>query len=335
MENIPQIMSAIEIGDDGSTASLKIADAPVPSISDYEILVRVAAAGVNRGDCFQRAGFYPAPSGASTIMGLEFSGTVAACGDKVSKWKIGDRVAALVAGGGYAQYASVHENHALEIPENLSFIEAAALPETIYTVWANVFEGAFLRPEETILIHGGSSGIGTTAIQMAKIFGAQVIVTAGSKEKCDACLQLGADLAINYRDEDFVKQVNTFTQEVGAHVILDMVGGDYISRNMACAARGGRIVNIAFLHGSKAEVDFMPVMIKNLTLTGSTLRARSIAEKSRLTDAVAEAIWPDVGLSVKPVIDKVFPLAQAGAAQARMEASEHIGKIILDCEADI
>lgn len=335
MEKIPQIMSAIEIGDDGSTASLKLADTPIPAYGNHEILVRVSAAGVNRGDCFQRAGFYPAPAGASTIMGLEFSGTVVACGDKVKKWEIGDRIAALVAGGGYAQYASVHENHALEIPENMSFVDAAALPETIFTVWANVFEGAFLRPEETLLIHGGSSGIGTTAIQMAKTYGAKVIVTAGSKEKCDACLALGADLAINYREDDFVKQVNIFTQEVGAHVILDMVGGEYISRNMACAARGGRIVNIAFLNGSKAEVDFMPVMIKNLTLTGSTLRARSIAEKSRLTEAIAEAIWPDIGLSIKPVIDKVFPLAQAGDAQARMETSEHIGKIILDCEADI
>ena len=269
------------------------------------------------------------------MMGLEFAGELVALGDKVDKGAIGDRVAALVAGGGYAHYACVHQDHALPVPDAMSDTDAAALPETIFTVYANVFEGGALQPGQTLLVQGGSSGIGTTAIQMAKHFGAQVIVTAGSEEKCAACRDLGADLAINYKEQDFVAACAEFTHGAGVNVILDMVGGDYIGRNMEAAAAGGRIVNIAYMQGFVAEVNFLPVMLKNLTLTGSTLRARPLAEKTRLTKAVAEAFWPHIGTHdgavIKPIVDSVYPLAEAGKAQAHMETSNHIGKIILDC----
>lgn len=329
--DLPTKMRAIQIGETRTADSLYIDHIPVPSPGAYEVLVAVGAAGVNRGDCYQRLGFYPAPPGASDIMGLEFSGTVVALGDHVTRWQIGDRIAALVAGGAYAEFANVHEDHALPIPEGMSLIEAASLPETIFTVWANVFEGARLEAGNTLLIHGGTSGIGTTAIQMAKQAGATVITTAGSDDKCQACMSLGANHAINYKTQDFVEAVGNLTNGVGADVILDMVGGDYVARNIACAARGGRIVNIAFLNGSKVEIDLMPVMLKNLTLTGSTLRARAIEEKTRLTKCVAKNAWPHIESSIKPVIDQVFPLSQAGAAHNRMETSVHIGKIILDC----
>lgn len=328
-----KLMRAIAIGPEKTPESLWVQDVKIPEPKENEILVRVRAAGVNRGDCYQRMGFYPPPPGASDIMGLEFAGDVVACGPAATKWKSGARVAALVAGGGYAEYACVHQDHALEIPDTMDYIAAASLPETIYTVWANVFEHAHLSEGETLLIHGGSSGIGVTAIQMAKLRGAQVFVTAGSEEKCNACSKLGADLAINYRAQDFVAAVKEATQGLGANVIFDMVGGDYVARNIEASARGGRIVNIAFLHGSKVELDLMPVMLKNLTLTGSTLRARAEAEKSRLTAAVQREIWPHIGTALLPVVDSVFPLADAGQAQARMESSAHIGKIILDCGA--
>jgi NADPH2:quinone reductase len=315
------LMRAIAIGPDKTPASLFITEVAIPEPKTDEILVRIHAAGVNRGDCYQRMGFYPPPPGASEIMGLEFSGEVVATGSSAKKWKIGDRVAALVAGGGYAEYACVHQDHALAIPADMDYVAAASLPETVFTVWANVFEHAYLDTGETLLIHGGSSGIGVTAIQMAKLRGATVFVTAGSDEKCAACLALGADSAINYRNRDFVEDIQ------------DMVGGDYVARNIAASARAGRIVNIAFLNGSKVEVDLMPVMLKNLTLTGSTLRARSIDEKTRLTDEVAREIWPHVGETIGSVVDSVFPLAEAGKAHAKMETSAHIGKIILDCSA--
>ena len=267
-------------------------------------------------------------------MGLEFSGTIIAVGANVSKWQIGARVAALVAGGGYAEYGVVHQHHILPVPDDMSLTDAAALPETIFTVWANVFEHCGLKSGETLLIHGGSSGIGTTAIQMAKLAGAKVMVTAGSADKCAACTALGADLAVDYKQQDFVAESVAFSNGQGIDVILDMVGGDYFQRNIQAAARHGRIVNIAHLQGSKAEIDMMPVMLKNLTLTGSTLRARALEEKTRLTEAVATNIWPHIGQAVKPVVDSTFELAQAGEAQKRMESSAHIGKIILTCGDD-
>lgn len=332
-QNLPETMRAVAVGDAKTPESLHLAAVPLPLCGDDEILVRVAAAGVNRGDCVQRIGFYPPPPGASEVMGLEFAGTVAAVGKNVSLWQPGDKVAALVAGGGYADYAVVHETHALPVPNGMAMRDAAALPEVLFTVWANLFEGGGLQAGETALIHGGSSGIGTAAIQMAKHFGAKVIVTAGSAEKCAACTALGADLAVNYRDTDFVAACADFTGGAGVNVILDMVGGDYVARNMQAAATGGRIVNIAYMSGFEATVNFLPVMLKRLTLTGSTLRARPLEEKTRLTGVIAEKIWPLAGTAVKPVVDSVFPLAEAGQAQARMEESGHIGKIILDCTA--
>ena len=330
-ENIPEEMHAIAIGEDASPESLFLDKCAVPQPGDDELLIRLGAAGVNRGDCVQRIGFYPPPAGAPEIMGLEFAGTVVAKGRNVDKWAIGERIAALVAGGGYAEFACVHQDHALPVPDAMPFTEAAALPETIFTVFANVFEGGGLQKGETLLVHGGSSGIGTTAIQMAKHAGARVIVTAGSEEKCAACRELGADLAINYKTDDFVEACREFTDGQGVNVILDMVGGDYVARNMEAAAMRGRIVNIAYMQGFTAEVNFLPVMLKQLTLTGSTLRARPVDEKTRLTQEVAARFWPHIGTVVKPVVDRVFPLAEAGEAQAHMESSAHIGKIILDC----
>lgn len=323
-------MHAIQIGDAKTPESLYLAEVARPSPARHEVLVEIAAAGVNRGDCYQRMGFYPPPPGASDIMGLEFAGTVIACGANVTRWQVGDRIAALVAGGGYAQYGCVHEDHALPIPDAMSFAQAASLPEVIFTVWANVMEGGRLQPGETLLIHGGASGIGTMGIQMAKLRGANIIVTAGSDDKAAACCALGADNAINYSSEDFVARVKELTNQNGADVILDMVGGDYVARNIACAARGGRIVNIAFLKGSKVELDLMSVMLKNLTLTGSTLRARAIEEKTRLRKCVETEIWPHLGDQIKPVIHAIYPLSAAGDAHAEMEASGHTGKIILD-----
>ena len=329
---IPEKMQAINIGADKSPDSLSLTEHDTPRPDKNEILVKIGAAGVNRGDCYQRMGFYPPPPGASEIMGLEFAGTVVACGSGVTRWQPGARIAGLVAGGGYAEYGVVHEDHALEMPENMSFTDAAALPETIYTVWANVFELGGLLAGETLLIHGGSSGIGTTAIQMAKHYGAIVVTTAGTDEKCDFCEKLGADLTINYKNTDFEAAIDTLTEGKGVNLILDMVGGSYFQRNIATAARGGRIVNIAHLEGARAEIDMLPVMLKNLTLTGSTLRARPIPEKTRLTVIIREKIWPLIGKELKPIVDSVFPLGQAGAAQRLMETSQHIGKIILDCE---
>ncbi|MEE3120426.1 MAG: NAD(P)H-quinone oxidoreductase [Pseudomonadota bacterium] len=325
-------MRAISIGEDNSPASLTLTEHNTPRPDTYEILVKIGAAGVNRGDCYQRMGFYPPPSGASEIMGLEFAGTVVACGSDVTRWQPGARIAGLVAGGGYAEYGVVHEDHALEIPENMSFTDAAALPETIYTVWANVFELGGLVAGETLLIHGGSSGIGTTAIQMAKHYGAIVATTAGTDEKCDFCKKLGADLTINYKNTNFEGAIDILTEGKGVNLILDMVGGSYFQRNISAAAHGGRIVNIAHLEGARAKIDMLPVMLKNLTLTGSTLRARPIPEKTRLTGIIKEKIWPLAGKEIKPIVDTVFPLGEAGAAQSLMETSQHSGKIILDCE---
>lgn len=327
---LPETMTAIEITTPGGPEVLRPTRRPVPVAGPGEILVRVAHAGVNRPDVLQRQGGYPAPKGASDIPGLEIAGEVVAAGPGAARFGIGDRVTALVAGGGYAEYATVAASNALPIPAGLSLAEAAALPETFFTVWSNVFDRAGLKPGESFLVHGGTSGIGTTAIQLAKAFGAKVITTAGSDEKCAACLELGADVAINYRTADFVKAVKDATGG-GVDVILDMVGGDYIARNHEAAAVEGRIVQIAFLQGSKVTIDFTRLMLKRLSHTGSTLRARDVGFKAAIAAALEARVWPllESG-AVRPVMDRVFPLAEAAAAHARMEASSHIGKIVLD-----
>ena len=294
------------------------------------MLVKVAAAGVNRPDVMQRQGLYPPPKGATDIPGLEIAGEVAALGAGVQRWKLGDKVMALVVGGGYAEYCLAHESHALPVPAGLTLVEAAAIPETTFTVWHNVFERGRLQRGETLLVHGGSSGIGTTAIQLAKAFGARVITTAGSAEKCDACRRLGADVAINYKQDDFVAATKAATNGKGADVVLDMVGGDYIERNYEAAAVEGRIVQIAFQGSPKATVDFRRIMLKRLTHTGSTLRARSIEDKAAIARAVEAHALPLVAAGkVKPVIDSTFPLSEAAAAHSRLEAGAHIGKIVL------
>jgi NADPH2:quinone reductase len=330
MTSIPARMTAIVITTPGGPEVLVPREQPVPAPGEGEILVKVAAAGVNRPDIMQRLGLYPPPAGATDILGLEMAGEVAACGAGVSRWKPGDRVAALVIGGGYAEYCVAHESHALPIPVGLSMAQAAAVPETFFTVWHNVFQRGDLKAGETLLVHGGSSGIGTTAIQLAKALGARVIVTAGSTEKCDACRRLGADVAINYRSEDFVAVTKSSTGGAGANVILDMVGGDYIERNYEAAAVEGRVVQIAFQGSPRSNVDFRRIMLKRLHHTGSTLRSRTVADKAAIARAVEQNAWPLIAAGrVAPVMDQTFPLAQAADAHARMESSAHIGKIVL------
>jgi NADPH2:quinone reductase len=327
---LPVRMTAIAIRAPGGPEMLVPEERPVPTPGAGEILVKVAAAGVNRPDVMQRMGLYPPPKGAPEIPGLEIAGTVAACGPNVQRWKEGDQVTALVVGGGYAEYCLAHETHALPVPAGLSLIEAAAIPETFFTVWHNAFERGGLRAGETFLVHGGSSGIGTAAIQLAKAFGARVVTTAGSAEKCAACRSLGADVAVNYKSEDFVAATKEATGGTGADVILDMVGGDYIERNYEAAAVEGRIVQIAFQGSPKANVDFRRIMLKRLHHTGSTLRSRSIEDKAAIARAVEQKVWPLIAAGkVKPLIDQTFPLADAAGAHARMEASTHIGKIVL------
>jgi NADPH2:quinone reductase len=323
-------MTAIAIKAPGGPDMLVPEQRPVPTPGEGEILVKVAAAGVNRPDVMQRMGQYPPPKGAPDIPGLEIAGTVAACGSGVTRWGEGDQVMALVVGGGYAEYCLAHESHALPVPQNLTLIEAAGIPETFFTVWHNVFERGALRSGETLLLHGGSSGIGTTGIQLAKAFGARVIVTAGSAEKCEACRRLGADVAVNYKTEDFVAATKTATGGAGADVVLDMVGGDYIERNYEAAAVEGRIVQIAFQGSPRATVDFRRIMLKRLHHTGSTLRSRSVADKGAIARAIEEKVLPLIAAGrVRPVMDRTFPLAAAAAAHARMEAGLHIGKIVL------
>ncbi|MGA8154671.1 MAG: NAD(P)H-quinone oxidoreductase [Rhodoplanes sp.] len=329
MTTIPANMTAIGIRAPGGPEVLVPEERPVPTPGPGEILVAVKAAGVNRPDVLQRRGLYPPPKGAPDIPGLEIAGEVVACGPGVKRWREGDHVAALVIGGGYAQYCVSHETHALPAPANLTTVEAAALPETFFTVWHNVFERGALKSGETLLVHGGSSGIGTTAIQLAKAFGARVITTAGSAEKCAACRALGADLAIDYKSEDFVTATKAAT-DGGADVILDMVGGDYIERNYEAAAIEGRIVQIGFQGSSRATVDFRRILLKRLHHTGSTLRSRSVADKAAIARAVEEKLWPLVVAGrVRPVMDRIFPLTAAADAHARMESSAHIGKIVL------
>jgi NADPH:quinone reductase len=323
-------MAAIAIRAPGGPEVLVPETRPVPTPGAGEILVKVAAAGVNRPDVMQRRGLYPPPAGATDIPGLEVAGSVVACGEGVTRWKAGDQVTALVIGGGYAQYCIAVEGHALPVPQGVAAAEAAAMPETFFTVWHNVFERGGLAEGETLLVHGGSSGIGTTAIQLAKSFGAHVIVTAGSAEKCEACRKLGADVAVDYKTEDFVAAVKQATGGKGANVILDMVGGDYIERNYEAAAVEGRIVQIAFQASPKATVNFMRIMLKRLHHTGSTLRSRANADKTAVARAIETQVWPLVATGkVRPVMDKTFPLADAAAAHARMESSQHIGKIVL------
>jgi NADPH2:quinone reductase len=327
---LPDSMCAIEIKAPGGPEVLVPALRPLPKPQKGEILVRVAAAGVNRPDVLQRQGGYPPPKGASDIPGLEIAGTVAAVAEGVTRWEEGDEVCALVAGGGYAEYCTVPEPHALPIPAGLDLARAAALPETFFTVWTNLFERARLAAGETFLVHGGSSGIGTTAIQLAKAFGARVFATAGNKLKCQACEKLGAERAINYREEDFVAVVQEATGGRGVDVILDMVGGDYVQKNISLLATDGRMVNIAYLKGSKVEVNFLPVMLKRLTLTGSTLRPRSVEEKGAIARALEEKVWPLIAEGrVQPVIEGRFPLTRAADAHRLMETSAHIGKIVL------
>ena len=324
-------MRSIEIRQPGGPEVLTLAtrDKPVPG--ETELLIKVAAAGVNRPDCLQRQGAYPPPPGASDIPGLEIAGEVESAGAGVKGFKPGDQVCALVPGGGYAEYCTVDETNALLAPAALTMTEAAAIPETFFTVWHNVFQRGGLKSGETFLVHGGTSGIGTTAIQLAKAFGARVLATAGSEAKCAAMRDLGADLAINYRDTDFVEAVKDATGGKGADLILDMVGGDYINRNYKAAAVEGRIVQIAFLKGRQAEVDFSLLMMKRLTHTGSTLRARDIAFKAGIAQELRQHVWPLLSdRKVLPVMDSIFPLEQASAAHRRMEDGEHIGKIVLD-----
>jgi NADPH2:quinone reductase len=328
--SLPATMTAIAIRAPGGPEMLVPEQRPMPKPGAGEILVKVAAAGVNRPDVMQRLGLYPPPKGATDIPGLEIAGTVVAKGDGVTRWTDGDQVTALVVGGGYAGYCVAVEGHALPIPASLTAAQAAAIPETFFTVWHNVFERGGLKAGETLLVHGGSSGIGTAAIQLAKNFGARVFVTAGSAEKCEACRKLGADLAINYKTEDFVAAVKHATDGKGAEVILDMVGGDYIERNYEAAAVEGRVVQIAFQGSAKATVNFMRLMLKRLHHTGSTLRARPNVDKAAIARAIEAQVWPlVVAGKVVPVMDQTFPLAQAAAAHARMESSQHIGKIVL------
>ncbi|MEQ1713228.1 MAG: NAD(P)H-quinone oxidoreductase [Hyphomicrobium sp.] len=323
-------MTAIEIQGKGGPEVLVAGRIAVPQPGLGQIVVKVAAAGVNRPDVLQRKGLYPAPKGHSTIPGLEIAGTVAAVGQGVTRYKPGDQVMALVNGGGYAEYCLAEKAATLPVPAGLSLAEAAAVPETFFTVWHNVFERGALTPDEWFMVHGGTSGIGVTAIQLAKAFGAHVIATAGSQAKCDACRSLGADRAVDYTTEDFVEAVKAATDGRGVDVILDMVGGDYVDRNIRSLADDGRLVNIAYQKGSKVEIDMMRVMLKRLTLTGSTLRIRPNEVKGRIARGLETEVFPKlVSGAVKVVLDQTFPLTEAAKAHARMESSQHIGKIVL------
>ena len=329
---IPSAMLAMEITEAGGPDVLKAAQRPVPAPAPGEALIHVQAAGVNRPDIMQREGKYPPPPGASDLPGLEVAGTVVAIGEGVRLLSHGDNVCALVNGGGYAQYCTVPEVLCLPFPDNFDAVHAAALPETFYTVWTNVFDRGHLTAGESFLVHGGSSGIGTTAIQLASAFGVTVFATAGNKQKCDFCLELGAKSAINYREEDFVERIAALTDGGGVDVILDMVGGDYLPRNLKALNDGGRLVQIAIQHGAKAELNLWSVMSKRLTITGSTLRPRSVAEKAAIAEALQTRVWPLLNAgTIEPVIHATFPLEQAAEAHSLMESNAHLGKIVLIC----
>jgi NADPH2:quinone reductase len=325
---LPSTMTAVEIAQPGGPDVLRPCSRPVPVPGHGQVLIRVAFAGVNRPDALQRAGSYAPPPGASDLPGLEVAGYVAALGPGVSGWNIGDAVCALTPGGGYAEYVATPAAHCLPVPDGMGLKDAACLPETFFTVWSNVFQRGGLTAGEVFLVHGGSSGIGTTAIQLAHHFGARVFATAGSDDKCAACAALGAERAINYRTEDFVEVLKT--KAGGADLILDMVGGDYLPRNVRALKDDGRLVQIAFLQGPKIELNFAQVMMRRLTITGSTLRPQSDLAKARIAEALRATVWPVLASGrIAPVMDSTFPLAEAAAAHARMESSAHIGKIVL------
>jgi len=332
---IPENMRAIEITQPGAPDVLRAVSRPVPEPAPGEVLIRVSAAGVNRPDVMQRLGMYPPPPGAPDIPGLEVAGTIVKLGSDTSRWKTGERVCALVAGGGYAEYVTAPWQQCLPVPAGLSMIEAAALPETFFTVWANVFERGALAPGETLLVQGGSSGIGVTAIQLARAFGNRVVVTAGSAEKCQECERLGAERAINYKSEDFVGVVKEITNGQGVDVILDMVAGDYVPRELQCLADDGRLVIIAFLGGTKAQLNMTDILLRRLTITGSTLRPRPVAFKAKLAETLEKKVWPLIASGkIRPVIHSRFALADACDAHALMETSAHVGKLMLEVSPD-
>jgi len=323
-------MRAIDPETPGGPEVLRVVERPAPEPGAGEVLIRVAAAGINRPELMQRQGLYPPPPGAPTILGLEVSGEVVGLGEGVPREALHQKVCALVAGGGYAEYVAAPWGQCLPVPEALTMVEAAALPETLFTVWGNLFERGYASEGETVLVHGGTSGIGTMAIGLARVFGLTIIVTCGSDEKCAEALELGADFAINYKTMDFVDRVKEFTDGRGVNVVLDMVGGDYVARNLQCLADDGRHVSIAIQRGGDATIPIWQVMRRRLTLTGSTLRPRSVEFKSLLADEIARVVWPHVSAGeLKPVIDATFPLEQAAEAHRRMEAGEHVGKIVL------
>ena len=329
--DLPHVMRAVEISEPGGPEVLRVTERPVPVPGPGKVVIRLAWAGVNRPDALQRSGAYDPPEGASDLPGLEGSGTIAAVGPGVTRWAVGDRVCALFPGGAYAEHALCAADHVLPVPEGMGLREAACLPETFFTVWSNVFMCGGLQAGERFLVHGGSSGIGTTAIQLAHAFGARVFATAGSAEKCAACARLGAERAINYREEDFVRILRA---EGGADLILDMVGGEYLPRNLKVLAEDGRLVQIAFLQGPKVAVNFAPLMVRRLTITGSTLRPQSDAAKAAIARDLERAVWPLLSAGrLAPVMDSEFPIEGAAEAHARMESSVHIGKIVLKIAA--
>ena len=330
MNNIPQSMNYIQIEKHGDPGVLKLHSMPVPEPGPGEVLIKVAAAGVNRPDVMQRKGLYPPPPGATDVPGLEVSGTVVSVGQNVSKPPINSEVCALVTCGGYAEYCLAAASICLPVPEKISLVNAAGIPETFFTVWTNVFKRGQLKAGESLLVHGGSSGIGTTAIQLGKAFGATVYTTAGTSDKCEFCNNLGADAAINYIEQDFSEEIKRLTEGKGVNVILDMVGGPYFPKNIGLLADEGRLVQIALMQGSKAEVDFRSLLLKRVTLTGSTLRPRSVEEKTKIAQALQKNVWPllESG-AIRPIIHQTFPLKQASEAHRLMESSAHIGKILL------
>ncbi len=329
MTTIPEQMRVIEINEPGGPEALTAGTRPVPQPQAGEVLVKVVAVGVNGPDIVQRKGFYPPPKGASDLLGLEIAGTIVAVGGDVKGWSVGDEVCALTNGGGYAEYCAVLGPHCLPMPKGLSMVEAAGIPETFFTVWSNVFMGAGLKEGQTFLVHGGAGGIGSTAIQLAKAFGAKVFTTDNPSERCEACKEMGADRVIDYKEEDFVEVIRS--EAKGADVILDIVGGDYIARNIKASAPDARIIQLAFNKGSKIEINLMPIMLKRLIYTGSTLRSRPDAFKTEIAGQLKEQVWPKIEAGeVKPYVYKTFPLEQAADAHRLMESATHVGKIILE-----
>ncbi len=334
MNTLPSSMRAVDLLDFGGPEVLRAVERPVPRPGPGEVLIQVAAAGVNRPDILQRRGLYPPPPGAPTVPGLEVAGTVVALGEEALGLELGQPVCALLAGGGYAEYAAAPAGQCLPVPEELSLLEAAAMPETLFTVWTNLFERAYAREGEIVLVHGGTSGIGTMAIALCRLFRISIIVTCGSYDKCRRAEELGATHAINYREDDFVSEVRRITGGSGVDIVLDMVGGDYLARNIDCLAEEGRHVSIAVQRGPTAQINIANVMVRRLMLTGSTLRPRSVAFKSMVAEEIARTVWPAVGEGrLRPVIDSVFPLDQAADAHRRMEAGEHVGKIVLEVQS--